>query len=102
MCSLAGRVDTTKKQVTNRRVHTRLFYLGCVKGGMGYWNKIRIDFPEVFRRMAVLEREIGRTVIKGVYLDELEPNRGRNKEIELPSCDVICEMLTKAAIEKRG
>lgn len=71
MCSLAGRVDTTKKQVTNRRVHTRLFYLG-------------------------------RTVIKGVYLDELEPNRGRNKEIELPSCDVICEMLTKAAIEKRG
>lgn len=76
--------------------------VGCVKGGMGYWNKIRIDFPEVFRRMAVLEREIGRTVIKGVYLDELEPNRGRNKEIELPSCDVICEMLTKAAIEKRG
>lgn len=21
---------------------------GCVKGGMGYWNKIRRDFPEVF------------------------------------------------------
>lgn len=23
--------------------------IGCVKGGMGYWNKIRIDFPEVFK-----------------------------------------------------
>lgn len=22
--------------------------IGCVKGGMGYWNKIRVDFPEVF------------------------------------------------------
>ena len=22
--------------------------VGCVKGGMGYWNKIRADFPEVF------------------------------------------------------
>lgn len=20
--------------------------IGCVKGGIGYWNKIRIDFPE--------------------------------------------------------
>ena len=22
--------------------------IGCVKGGMGYWNKIRVDFPDVF------------------------------------------------------
>ena len=33
--------------------------IGCVKGGMGYWNKIRVDFPEVFDEMAKLEREIG-------------------------------------------
>lgn len=26
--------------------------IGCVKGGMGYWNKIRKDFPEQFDRMA--------------------------------------------------
>lgn len=31
--------------------------LGCVKGGMGYWNKIRVDFPEVFNNMAKRERE---------------------------------------------
>lgn len=30
--------------------------IGCVKGGMGYWNKIRVDFPEVFDSMAKLER----------------------------------------------
>ena len=26
--------------------------IGCVKGGMGYWNKIRVDFPEVFKKRA--------------------------------------------------
>ena len=30
--------------------------VGCVKGGMGYWNKIRKDFPEVFQSRASLER----------------------------------------------
>lgn len=29
--------------------------IGCVKGGMGYWNKIRKDFPEVFVQMSQIE-----------------------------------------------
>jgi hypothetical protein len=28
--------------------------IGCVKGGAGYWNKIRRDYPAVFSRMAAL------------------------------------------------
>lgn len=51
--------------------------IGCVKGGMGYWNMIRKDFPEAFERMAKLEREIGHSCIKNCFLDELSPNRGR-------------------------
>jgi hypothetical protein len=51
--------------------------IGCVKGGMGYWNKIRRDFPEAFQRMVKQERKMGVSVINGVYLDELEPDRGR-------------------------
>lgn len=38
--------------------------IGCVKGGAGYWNKIRKDFPETFEKMAKLEREIGHAVLK--------------------------------------
>ena len=38
--------------------------IGCPKGGMGYWNKIRRDFPDVFDRMARIEREIGATVLR--------------------------------------
>lgn len=38
--------------------------IGCVKGGMGYWNKIRKDFPKVFDRMAKIEREVGATCLK--------------------------------------
>lgn len=66
--------------------------IGCVKGGMGYWNKIRKDFPKVFAERAKLEREIGRSCIKGVFLDELEPNRGRMEDEVLPECGIMCEI----------
>ena len=64
--------------------------IGCVKGGMGYWNKIRVDFPEVFDRMAKLEREVGSSCINGIYLDELEPDRGRMEDEIMQDCGVMC------------
>lgn len=64
--------------------------IGCVKGGMGYWNKIRVDFPGVFEKRARLEREIGASCIRGVYLDELDPNRGNTNEV-IPECSLLCE-----------
>ena len=66
--------------------------IGCVKGGMGYWNRIRIDFPEVFKARAEQEREIGATCIKGVYLDELDPNRGRLEEEVMEECNIMCQL----------
>lgn len=66
--------------------------VGCVKGGMGYWNKIRKDFPKIFKRTAELERKAGHTCIKGVYLDELDPKAGRFEAIELPECGIYCEV----------
>lgn len=66
--------------------------IGCVKGGMGYWNKIRRDFPEVFEERAKLEREIGRSCIKGVFLDELDPNRGRIEDEVMEECGIMCEI----------
>ena len=68
--------------------------IGCVKGGMGYWNKIRVDFPEVFERRAKQERLIGHSCIKGIFLDELEPDRGNmNMEI-MEDCTISCQLLT--------
>lgn len=64
--------------------------VGCVKGGMGYWNKIRVDFPEIFERMAKLEREVGHSCIKGVFLDELDPNRGRMEDEIMQDCGIMC------------
>ncbi len=65
--------------------------IGCVKGGKGYWNKIRIDFPEYFNRMAILERKVGRSCINGCFLDELNPNDGRTPKPIIPNCSVVCE-----------
>ena len=66
--------------------------VGCVKGGKGYWNKIRKDFPETFERMSKVERDIGGTCIKGVYLDELKPEAGRNEPMIQAECDLFCEV----------
>lgn len=69
--------------------------IGCVKGGMGYWNKIRVDFPEVFEERAKLEREIGHSCLNGIYLDELDPDRGNmNMEI-FPDCSIMCYLAEK-------
>lgn len=65
--------------------------VGCVKGGMGYWNKIRKDFPEVFQRRSQLEREIGASIINGVFLDELNEDQGKTNEI-IAECSLLCEL----------
>lgn len=64
--------------------------VGCVKGGMGYWNKIRHDFPNVFQSRALLEREIGHSILKECYLDELDEDRGKGTGGIVPECDIFC------------
>lgn len=66
--------------------------IGCVKGGKGYWNKIRKDFPDIFRRTAQLERKARHTCLNGIYLDELDPEAGRFEKIDLPECGIVCEV----------
>jgi hypothetical protein len=68
--------------------------IGCVKGGKGYWNKIRIDFPETFKRMARLERDIGHSCINETFLDELDPRDGYTPKPIIPECSVVCEEIT--------
>ena len=67
--------------------------IGCVKGGMGYWNKIRIDFPEVFKQRAEEERKVGHTCIKGIYLDELPPDAGRIEDEVMEDCSIMCQLI---------
>ena len=70
--------------------------IGCPKGGMGYWNKIRRDFPDTFDRMAVLERELGASVLRSdgaqVFLDELEPDRGNHATEPSFECSLLCAL----------
>ena len=72
--------------------------IGCPKGQMGYWNKIRRVFPETFNRMAKLERELDAAICKTyagdgerkrVFLDELDPGAGRDDE-PMPECSLLC------------
>ena len=70
--------------------------IGCVKGGMGYWNQIRKDFPEHFNKMAEIERNIEHSIFRDketnerIYLDELDPSAGNFKKEPPISCDLSC------------
>jgi hypothetical protein len=73
--------------------------IGCVKGGIGYWNKIRQDFPVVFDRMARLEREVDHAILaegrtkgerKPLWLDELDPDRGSFATEPEIDCSIMC------------
>ena len=66
--------------------------LGCVKGDMGYWNKIRTDFPEVFASRVKMERDIGGRMLKECYLDELDPESGRHDAPICDDCGIFCEL----------
>lgn len=78
--------------------------IGCVKGGAGYWNKIRVDFPDVYDRMAKLERTLNVAILKKtvrkqrlrVFLDELDPAAGNYAAEPTQECSVACT----AALEK--
>ena len=77
--------------------------IGCVKGGSGYWNKIRRDFPEAFDRMAKMERQLDAAICKRegvsngvrwrkrVFLDELPPDAGRYQTEPDIECGVLCQ-----------
>ena len=67
--------------------------LGCIRGKLGYWNKIRIEYPAIFASRAKLERVIGHSIMPGVYLDELSPERGRKLKPIVAECGAACEVL---------
>ena len=69
--------------------------IGCVKGGAGYWNRIRKDFPEVFESRSKLERKVGHSILKVGYLDELDPNRGNMNTEIFPDCGIMCYLAQK-------
>jgi 3'-phosphoadenosine 5'-phosphosulfate sulfotransferase (PAPS reductase)/FAD synthetase len=70
--------------------------IGCPKGGRGYWNMIRKHFPDTFDRMARLQRELDVSFWQesdgsGLFLDQLDPNRGVQHGEPVIECGVICD-----------
>lgn len=73
--------------------------IGCPKGGAGYWNMIRKHFPAEFVRMCELSRRLGARIVKQdgrrVFLDELHPDTGVQKDEVVIECSPFCELTIK-------
>ena len=67
------------------------------RDNLDYWKRTRKHFPEIFARMAGLERQIGTTINRTtkngertpIYLDEIEAGdpRGADPDIQ---CGLFC------------
>ncbi len=73
--------------------------IGCVKAqSPAYWNKIRKDFPSIFRKRAEQSREIGCKLVsvKGrrIFLDRL-PNTLTGEDLESITCGPECATTEK-------
>jgi hypothetical protein len=59
----------------------------------------------VFAARAKLERELGASCIKGVFLDELAPDAGRHEGPIVDECGILCGVqalsMANAQIEAR-
>lgn len=70
--------------------------VGCVKGGKGYWNKIRVHFPERFAAVAAIEQALGPSayLFPGkngrTSLKDLSPDAGRHEKEPDVSCSFFC------------
>jgi hypothetical protein len=70
---------------------------GCIKAtSPGYWNKVRVDFPDRFAHLAVESRRLGArlTRIDGVriFLDEVPPSVGDYRDEPEVQCGIFCHM----------
>ena len=78
--------------------------IGCPNGQQGYWNKISMDFPDVFERMSKVERSLdaainktygekgedGEPVRTRIFLDELDPDVGKYTTEPVLECGLSC------------
>lgn len=73
--------------------------IGCVKArdNLDYWKRVRKHFPEVFARMAKLERDLETTINRvtkdgvrsPIYLDEIEAGDPKGADPQI-SCGLFC------------
>ena len=73
---------------------------GCVKGQMGYWLHYKKHFPNEFREMAKIERELDVAICKRyvngervrVFLDELQEGDGNYNSEASFQCGLFCQL----------
>ena len=85
--------------ITYRMGYNNANCLCCPKGGEGYFNRQRVDFPEDFAELVQIQEDIGpssylfrdRKTGERYSLRDLPPTSGRHVEPEI-QCSVFCLM----------
>jgi 3'-phosphoadenosine 5'-phosphosulfate sulfotransferase (PAPS reductase)/FAD synthetase len=99
--------DECIKMVQNENIEIPLMYklgfqnnncfgTGCVQGGIGYWQKMKIDFPATFEKMALMEHELTDAKGQPVCISKDQSKNGGlvflKKHKDYPNIKTIDEM----------
>ena len=72
---------------------------GCVQGGIGYWQKMKAEYPEKFESMAEMEHELTKAKGKPVTMLKNQSKTAKSKFLFLKKHTDYPEVLTVSDIE---
>jgi hypothetical protein len=79
--------------------------VGCLKAGKQHWYIVYCTRPDIWAKAKWAEEEIGHSIIKGVYLEELEEDFKRMKQADVPQTERIVQQtfwkITREALNKQ-
>lgn len=67
------------------RIYKHANCIGCLKAGKQHWYCVFCTRPDIWEEAKLVERQLGYSIIKGVFLEELEP-----KFVEMRDFKHIC------------
>ena len=61
------------KRPCTYRIYKHANCIGCLKAGRQHWYCVYCLRPDIFEEAKAAEKQIGHSIIKGIYMGELEP-----------------------------
>lgn len=77
------------KEPSTYEIHKHANCIGCIKAGRQSWYLNYCLYPEVFEKAKKAEQQLGHSIIKGIFLDELEPTFKEMKERDIQATEKV-------------
>lgn len=75
--------------------------IGCLKAGRQHWYVVYCLYPKIFKEAVEAEKEIGHSIIKGVWLEDLIPQYRTMRKLGIVPGDKMKSQTFWAMVRKK-